>query len=364
MLRTCTFTRSRCSKSILPQADRPTDASSVNHNVDDFQLPFTEEGLQANSSYTEVLTQRQMASMEACLAHAHAAITAFCDFGAEGVAITPTLFYFVRCMYALIVLIKMHLAVTEPGSEVAKIITPEKVQVIEYMERIWTLFKEMESHMTNSPPPKAFRILSMLREWLLLRKNGNISAKEAADAANAKLAQQNSENQPHRNHFGTNCASSKLQVLSEAATAGQRANGQYTMPQAQSVASSRNDSIPNSNTWTFDSPDSFPRMVKAGSSTHTSDTAPSTPQLPWLSSNDMSLPSNQGMFRGTGMDENADWMAGMDLDQLLDGAFRGFDASGDMGGFLFGDGVGAYQLPTDVTAPTPAPGTGNMKGWQ
>lgn len=361
-------------------------ALHVNHNVDDFQLPFTEEGLRSGSQHSEILTHRQMKSLEACLNAAHSVIATYCDFGVEAIGTTPTLFYFVRCMYALVVLIKMHLAVMTPGSEVAKIIKPENVRVIENMEKIWTLFQEMQRHPSHKAPPKAVRSLGMLRDWLVKHKDGDPPAK---DTVTENI--QNSKNRPFgRNPHGVPQGSSKLQVLSEAATAGhdhgstlQQFSRHGSQSQQDSPSTNREGSLQES-AWTFDSPDPFGRMGPHASSGRTSDTTPNaTPQMGYYTGGTAGGQQQQPLAQSesgkahngfytdmfgasTGMmpsaGESNDWAAGMDLDQLLNGAFEGFDASGDMGGWFLGDGIGAYQLPADGVAPT-GNGSDNTGRW-
>ncbi|KAF2151805.1 hypothetical protein K461DRAFT_257249 [Myriangium duriaei CBS 260.36] len=354
-------------------------ALHVNHNVDDFQLPFTEEGLKSNSQHSEVLTQRQMASLEACLRAAHNVISTYCGFGTEAISTTPTLFYFVRCMYALVVLIKMHLAVTAPGSEVAKIIKPEDVRVVENMEMIWTLFQEMQRHPSNKPPPKAIRILGMLRDWIQQHKDGD--PKDGHSGHPSAGGVNNPKNRPFgRNPHGVPSGSSKLQVLSEAATAGQDHSGTAShpphLPHSQRQGSRAQQtqhtppinfrdapSLASSEGWTFDSPNPFSHAQQrnaSGSQTsgRTVDTTPNaTPGLGFFLQEGGQGKAGQNplyagdMFGSGGMGgENFDWAAGMDLDQLLDGAFRDLDPSGDLGGWFLGDGAGAYQLPAEGTA--------------
>lgn len=315
-----------------------------------------------------------MKSLEACLSAAHSTITTYCSFGVDVISTTPTLFYFVRCMYALVVLIKMHLAVQAPNSEVAKIIKADDVRVFEMMEMIWTLFQEMTRHPTSKPPPKALKILGMLREWIQKHsKSGEpLAPKEARQQGAHK-------GRPFgRNLHGVAAGSSKLQVLSEAATAGQSGATPQQAPHGRqgsqgsgSAGGYRDGQSTTQTSWTFDTPDPFSHHrnrgnVSSAASSVTTGTSPSmnsqgyfaTPeaqhaQLAGKNQNgfypDMFGAATGGSGAGN---ENYDWTAGMDLDQLLDGAFSHLDASGDLGGWFFGDGVGAYQLPTEGSAPT------------
>ncbi|KAF2224744.1 hypothetical protein BDZ85DRAFT_83669 [Elsinoe ampelina] len=355
-------------------------AMHVNHNVDDFKLPFTEESLRSGAQHSEVLTHRQMASLEKCLKSAQKIVSTYASFGFEAAGNMPTLLFFIRCAYALVVLIKMHMAVVTPGSEVAKIIKPEDVRVEEYMEMLWSLFQRMARFDGNRPHGKALKILSVLRDWFLkhqdVDKDGIPKATTAATISSA-LNQHKSApfgRNPNGMSAGNTAGNSKLQVLSEAATAGQQGR---TSPSQRDLSNAAN---PANQNWTVDSPTIFNIRPGQGgndnrqenqsiASDPTAGTPSSnpvnTPRAGSMNYPDQSainingnmMPKNQGnnatfgggfngFFSPTGA-ENLDWTAGMDLDQVLQGAFKDIDASGDLGGWFFGDGVGAYQIPGD-----------------
>ncbi|KAF4552780.1 Fungal Zn(2)-Cys(6) binuclear cluster domain-containing protein 8 [Elsinoe fawcettii] len=366
-------------------------AMHVNHNVDDFKLPFTEESLRSGAQHSEVLTQRQMASLEKCLKSAQKIISTYASFGFEAAGNMPTLLFFIRCAYALVVLIKMHMAVVTPGSEVAKIIKPEDVRVEEHMDLLWSLFQRMARFDGNRPHGKAFKILSVLRDWFLkhqeVDKDGVPKAAATTGPSAAKPAPFGRN--PH-GVVGAASGNSKLQVLSEAATAGQQ--GGHTSPsQGRDLSNAAN---PANQTWTVDSPTIF-NVRQGESARHDSQSTASGPTAETTPSNTATTPrqANVGyaevvnvngsmmpkggsahgtfgqgfnnFFSPTGT-ENLDWTAGMDLDQVLEGAFRDIDASGDLGGWFFGDGVGAYQIPGDggVSGGQQQSGMGGVdKGW-
>ncbi|PSK60329.1 hypothetical protein B9Z65_479 [Elsinoe australis] len=354
----------------------------VNHNVDDFKLPFTEESLRSGAQHSEVLTQRQMAALEACLKAAQSIVSTYAGFGYSAAGNMPTLLFFVRCAYALVVLIKMHMAVVTPGSEVAKIIKPEDVRVEEHIDMLWSLFQRMARFDGNRPHGKALKILSVLRDWFLKHKE---TEKDVAKSGPSSTGAKPTPFGRNPNGLTSNSVgNSKLQVLSEAATAGQ---GGRASPN-QAGRDLGNATHPGSQNWTVDSPTMFSSNMrydrKDSQSTTSGQTAETTPreqtaatprqaQVNYIdntSSGGGMMPKGAGSLPGTygqafnsffspSGTENLDWTAGMDLDQVLEGAFRDIDASGDLGGWFFGDGVGAYQLPGDVGN---VPGNGGNGG--
>lgn len=322
-------------------------------------MPFTEESLRSGLNISETLTQKQMAALEACLRAAHRIIDAYSSFGLETLANLPTLLFFVRVVYALVVLIKMHLAVSTPNSEIGKIMRPEDLKVEYYIEKLWTTFTALAAKDTTSPHYKIIKILAVLREWHYQHKDKDGKSKEDVPASKATPYGRN----PHSS--GTD---SKLQVLSEAATAGHEQSASWNKGKSKGL-------YPPAATpdWTFDSPAMFSQgskigaanqaahMYMGGGGVSNSDT-PGQQSLSNVSSYTAPT-STTSMYPqsgdGSGQDYNNDsfgnllppgaddfdWTANMDLEQVLDGAFRDFDMSGDLGGWFMGDGVGVYQIP-------------------
>ena len=150
-------------------------ALHFNHNIEDFKLPFTEESLKSVNNSSETLTQHQMAALEACRKAAHGMLDTFLSLDVETVKSLPMLIYFVRCTYALVVLIKMHVAITTPGSEISKIMSAEDVRVDFYVDSLISKFSHVASEQEFRPHPKILRILSVLKDWFSKHKE-NVAA--------------------------------------------------------------------------------------------------------------------------------------------------------------------------------------------
>jgi len=302
-------------------------------------------------------------------------INTYLSFSTEVMSGLPTLFYFVRCFYAMIVLIKMHMAVTSPGSEVGKIIKPEDIKVTEILERIWDRFIDMSKQDMIKRDSKVFKILGVLRDWFMVHKDGEASVKE----------KEGTKPVPHGRRLHGNNSDSGLQVLSEAATAG-----------SQSTADG--GGRPSNSDWTFDSPYAAQhkhrhgRQSNGGSSGPSPDTLGSSANTPrqnsmasnttptysgytmpgataqqdktqYFNNNNNNVDTFNNMFNSAGGMDNLDWTTGMNLEQVLDGAFRDFDMSGDLGGWFMGDGVGAYQIPDQGSALQPGVNDGGQNRW-
>lgn len=324
----------------------------VNHNTDDFRVPFSgmcsplerhgsaltpsaEGSLKSGSHFSETLSQKQMASIEACLASCHSVIGTFCDFGADVISTLPALLYFIRIVYALVVLIKMHVAATSPGSELGKVIKPENIKAAEYLDRVFNCFLTLTQGRSQKAFHKPHQILSLLREWISSHPNGIDNTKEAASRGS------HSSRLPREND--------SLRVLSEAATAGAEHSHQRHSG------------------WNFDSPYGAPSSNYPTNSptNHPSRSASDAPygSAPNYVSTVMSTPgsSNQPMSSADASayaqmldpsiaKQPSEWTQGLDFESAIDVALSGLDFSGDLYTSFFGDGADAFQIPPDAAA--------------
>lgn len=215
-------------------------ALHFNHNIDDFRLPFTEESLKTVNNSTETLTAHQMAALEACRKAAHGILDTMLIIENETIKVLPMLIFFVRCTYAVVVLIKMHVAVTTPGSEISKIMTAEGIRVEYYLDSLIAKFGHVASQQEFRPHPKILRILSVLREWFKQHKE-NLTAQARGEPpphlpANRRL---DPEAEQHKQ--------TPLHLLSQVAT-GNQGEQQHQQPQHQQMQGQDNRD------WTFNSP--------------------------------------------------------------------------------------------------------------
>lgn len=161
-------------------------ALHFNHNIEDFRLPFTEESLKSVNNTSDTLTQNQMAALEACLRAAHGILDTMLSFSIEVVKTLPMLIYFVRCTYAIVILIKMHVAVSTPNSELGKMMKPEDLRVEYYVDSLINLFSYVAKEEEFRPHPKVLRILSVLRDWFEKHKE-NVAAQQRGEQPSAQM---------------------------------------------------------------------------------------------------------------------------------------------------------------------------------
>lgn len=147
-------------------------ALHFNHNVEDFRLPFTEESLKTVNNSSETLTHHQVSALIACRTAAHGILDTMLSFDLETIKSLPMLIFFVRCTYSMVILIKMHVSITTPGSEIAKMMTAEDLRVEYFLDGLISVFARVHEEREEGmrPHPKILRILSVLREWFVKHK--------------------------------------------------------------------------------------------------------------------------------------------------------------------------------------------------
>lgn len=189
----------------------------LNHNVDDFKMPFNEESLKNVNAGFGKLTQNQMNSLQACVKAAHGILESMLNFDGKTITSLPMLLYFVRCVYAVVILIKMHVAVCIPNSELGKLFQAEDLRVEHYLngliDHITTVARQRSIR-----PSKIIRILKVLRDWFEEKHKKGVTAQLSGEAP----AQSDSHDSKQSHSEGQ----SGLQMLSQVATGQQAQNGE------------------------------------------------------------------------------------------------------------------------------------------
>ena len=287
-------------------------ALHFNHNVEDFRMPFTEESLKSVNNTADTLTQSQMAALEACLKAAHGILDTMLGFEINMVKTLPMLVFFVRCVYALVILIKMHVAVSTPNSELGKMMKPEDLRVEYYVDSLIGLFSYMSKDEEFRPHPKILRILNVLRDWFGKHKE-NVTAQQKGEQPLSQTPAQDTSNQ------------TPLQLLSQVATGNQQ-------------MSQQDSSAPEAQSWTFNSPHIIDYQNKVPK-TYPNSGLPINQQQQYPDA--YAVPNTDaGMVDPT----NQDYGWGSGFEQAMDIALYGTDGlqSGGLDNWFLGDSMAPF----------------------
>lgn len=314
-------------------------ALHFNHNIEDFRLPFTEESLKSVSNTSDTLTQNQMAALEACLKAAHGILDTMLGYEVQTVKSLPILLFFVRCIYALVILIKMHVAVCTPNSELGKMMKPEDLRVEHYVDSLIALFSTVTKDVEDlRPHPKILRILSLLREWF-----GKHKAAQQTRGENGQQAQQTKQEQSYNQ--------TPLDLLSQVATGG----NQQSQQQGGDPAGASD--------WTFEHPNPIPYSGPPAPG-HPDNRFPVHAQSQALQAQDAyasSHPPDQQMSLGGMVDPtNQDFGWGSGFEQAMDIALGGVDGlqGGGLDEWFLGESIAPFAFNGMDSA-----GGGGL-GWQ
>lgn len=304
-------------------------ALHFNHNVEDFRLPFTEESLKSVNNTSEKLTQNQIAALEACRHAAHGVLDGMLRFDPDVIKTLPMLLFFVRCTYALVVLIKMHVAVTTPGSEMSKMMTAEDIDVDRYINGLIDMFANVPTEQEYRPHPKILRILSILRDWFTKHKE-NVATQARGDAGLNPVQQQQSDQS----------GQTPLHLLAQTATDVNK----------EQIGQAPGDG----QNWNFNTP--FP-------ADYSQQSQPQPQPQPHPNQPDGQFPINQhnpqnnyqqggASYGGNGgeFDANNPWLWGSNFQQAMD--LNMADMTGVTGGGMDGMFLGSGLAPFDFNAET------------
>lgn len=298
----------------------------LNHNVDDFKMPFNEESLRNVNAGFGKLTQNQMNSLQACVKAAHGILESMLNFDGKTITALPMLLYFVRCVYAVVILIKMHVAVCIPNSELGKLFQAEDLRVEYYLNGLIDHISTV-ARQRSIRPNKVIRILKVLRDWFEEKHKKGINARQDGDAS--------AQAQEDESRHGLDGAQTGLQMLSQVATGQQAQHSQV------------------SSEWGYDRSQSMPYGPRYSNAPQTNSGYQAQDD------NTFNMPSYGGGFGGMqdpNLSQDYGW-GDLGVQQAMDIAL------GDMNG-LQGGGLDNWLLGGDSMMPfvsydatTPAPST-------
>jgi hypothetical protein len=146
-------------------------AMHVDHNVDEFKPPFTEDALRTVGQTQEALSTAHIGALSSCLASIDGIFDCFLTFDVDTIRCLPV-GHFVRIAYAVVVLIKMYFAAAAPNSELGKVINKEDMRVDQYLDRLVDIFKASAAEEKSRPAAKFLMVLIMLRTWFVRQREG------------------------------------------------------------------------------------------------------------------------------------------------------------------------------------------------
>lgn len=220
-------------------------AMHVDHNVDEFKPPFSEDVLRGGvGDKPEPLTSSHVAALSVCLKSIDGIFDTFLKLDPETIRCLPVA-HFVRVAYAVVVLIKMYFAAATPNSELGKVINKDHMKVEQYLDGLVEIFRASAAEEKSRPASKFLMVLMMLKTWFHRQREGklppttqpaegstilSISSAGKTDTGTPALTPdkppQNNQRQPQQPGYGP--ANTPLHVLSDLATGNQAGSASRT----------------------------------------------------------------------------------------------------------------------------------------
>ncbi|KAH8657458.1 hypothetical protein BGZ60DRAFT_531622 [Tricladium varicosporioides] len=210
-------------------------AMHVDHNVDEFKPPFTEEALRGMAEREpDVLTSAHISALSTCLTSIDGIFENFFKFDIDTIRCLP-IYNFIRLAYAVVVLIKMYFAAATPNSELGKVINKDNMKVEQYLDNLLDIFRASAAEEKSRPSAKFLMVLMMLKTWFHRQREGKAPPVADSNSSNTLLTEavanssnDGNQNANHRNLKQENNqqtfspANTPLQLLSEVATGNSR----------------------------------------------------------------------------------------------------------------------------------------------
>jgi len=196
-------------------------ALHVDHNVEEFKPPFTEDTLGGvGVGDAKALSPDHIAALSMCLRSVDGIFETFLKLDVETVRCLPVI-NFVRIAYAVVVLIKMYFAATTPNSELGKVIDKDNMRVEYYLDGLVAMFTNSAADKKSRPAHKFLMVLLMLKTWFGKQREGKEPKSDESGALLDTNAEAPSDKQNAQQHGGQpayGAENTPLQLLSEVAT--------------------------------------------------------------------------------------------------------------------------------------------------
>ncbi|KAH8815229.1 hypothetical protein F5884DRAFT_817626 [Xylogone sp. PMI_703] len=200
-------------------------ALHVDHNIEEFKPPFTEDALRGSlsaQSQPDLLTPAHISALSVCLASIDGVFDIFLKLEVDTIRCLPII-NFVRLAYAVVVLIKMYFAAASPNSELGKVINKDDMKVAQYLDGLVGLFRATAADDRSRPAAKFLMVLLMLKTWFHRQKEGKLPSHGNTDPQgdNQSINQSNQLPPIQQRVAETpsySPANTPLQLLSEVAT--------------------------------------------------------------------------------------------------------------------------------------------------
>ena len=145
-------------------------ALHVNHNIDEFKAPFSAKSLKTYNFFdAQGPTEFHLSVLRNIVIAAHGLLDTFLGLSLSDMLALPPHVYGGRVIYAVIVLIKVHTAITVAGTGTEISLRSERLRLEAYLENLAVMSRLLLAKDERNALSRAFLIIPQLKDWFYHR---------------------------------------------------------------------------------------------------------------------------------------------------------------------------------------------------
>lgn len=142
-------------------------ALHINHNIDEFKTPFSAKSLKSsNFAEDEALSTAYLSMIQTLIMAAQGLLDIFIGLSTSDSLALPPLIYASLVLYAVILLMKLHKALSGPVNKLGQVGSIDQLRLDTYVEQLFLISKHINVQDGGSSLSRAFLIVPQLEEWL------------------------------------------------------------------------------------------------------------------------------------------------------------------------------------------------------
>lgn len=144
-------------------------ALHINHNIDEFAAPFAAKSLRTCSFIdAQDLNPSHLLILQTVIFASQGLLDTFLKLSITDMLALPPYIYGGRVIYAIVLLIKVHKAITTSAKGSSDVIKADELRVEAYLGQLVVVSKLLIANDESNSLSRAFLIMAQLRDWFYL----------------------------------------------------------------------------------------------------------------------------------------------------------------------------------------------------
>lgn len=170
-------------------------ALHINHNIDEFAAPFAANSLRKCSFIdAQDLNASHLLILQTVIVASRGLLDTFLKLSITDMLALPPYIYGGRVIYAIVLLMKVHKAITTSAKGSGGIIKADELRVEAYLEQLVVISKLLIANDESNALSRAFLIMAQLRDWFYLHLFKKPSSADETNAIGGSPIQTDNDN--------------------------------------------------------------------------------------------------------------------------------------------------------------------------